>query len=97
MGRAFRISIILAGCILPFAAKSDPYRIYRNIQPPGPDAPIGCYWMDGEQFCSRYCYWEVDGRRFCREQKDLAVPQGPLPEANARLREEPVQLYKPYK
>lgn len=36
----------------------------------------GCYWRRGERFCSRYCYWEVDGRRYCQDRERLAHPQG---------------------
>lgn len=36
----------------------------------------GCYWRRGTRFCSRYCYWEVDGRRYCHEKERVAHPQG---------------------
>ena len=38
----------------------------------------GCYWYRQRQFCSRYCYTEVDGRRFCREREREAYPQAPV-------------------
>jgi hypothetical protein len=37
----------------------------------------GCYWYQQHQFCGRYCYTEIDGRRFCRETPFEAVPQAP--------------------
>ena len=45
-----------------------------------PQAPegIGCYFERGRTFCSRYCYLEVDGHRFCRERTHEARSQAPL-------------------
>ena len=44
------------------------------------DAPegIGCYFERGRTFCSRYCYIEVDGHRFCRERPREARSQAPV-------------------
>ena len=36
----------------------------------------GCYWIMQHQYCGRYCYTEVDGKRYCRERERLAYPQG---------------------
>ena len=46
------------------------------------DAPegIGCYFERGRTFCSRYCYIEVDGHRFCRERPREARSQAPVEE-----------------
>jgi len=41
----------------------------------------GCYWVRQRQYCGRYCYTEVDGRRFCREHARDAHPQAPVPDA----------------
>ncbi len=30
---------------------------------------VGCYWARQTQFCSRYCYWQPDGRRYCVERE----------------------------
>jgi hypothetical protein len=42
-------------------------------------APMGqgCYWMRQRLYCSRYCYIEIDGRRYCREREYLGFPQAP--------------------
>ena len=47
-----------------------------------PDAPegVGCYFERGRTHCSRYCYIEVDGHRFCRERARDAHSQAPVPE-----------------
>ena len=47
-----------------------------------PQAPegIGCYFERGRTFCSRYCYIEVDGHRFCRERTHEARSQAPIEE-----------------
>lgn len=36
----------------------------------------GCYWAEGRRYCARYCYWDVDGVRYCQEHRRLAYPQG---------------------
>lgn len=36
----------------------------------------GCYWRRGQRSCSRYCYWEADGRRYCQDHERTAHPQG---------------------
>jgi hypothetical protein len=38
----------------------------------------GCYWYHQHQFCGRYCYTDLDGRRYCREDAREAVPQAPV-------------------
>jgi hypothetical protein len=37
----------------------------------------GCYWYLGQLFCGRYCYTEVNGRHYCRENEWDAVSQAP--------------------
>ena len=36
---------------------------------------IGCTWYRQRMTCSRYCYIEVDGHRFCRERAREAHSQ----------------------
>lgn len=36
----------------------------------------GCYWRRGVRICSRYCYWEADGRRYCQDHERAAHPTG---------------------
>ncbi len=35
----------------------------------------GCYWDWGELRCFSYCYWEIDGRRYCHPRQRHAYPQ----------------------
>lgn len=35
----------------------------------------GCTWFKGEMSCPRFCYLEVDGRRYCHERSAQAFPQ----------------------
>lgn len=48
----------------------------------------GCYWDRGERYCSRYCYIEVNGHRYCHQRRREAVPQAgedvPPPERRYR-------------
>jgi hypothetical protein len=43
-----------------------------------PGEAVGCYWDRGRQFCGNYCYWEVNGRRYCNQHEAVAQPQGAL-------------------
>ncbi len=52
------------------------YRVPYQTPHAGPEGR-GCYWMRQRLYCSRYCYVEVDGRRYCRERSRWAYPQAP--------------------
>ena len=41
---------------------------------------VGCYWKLGRRYCARYCYWEVNGHRYCHSRAREAYPQGPVPD-----------------
>jgi hypothetical protein len=38
----------------------------------------GCYYYRGRQWCGRYCYTEVNGKRYCQRWKRDAHPQAAL-------------------
>lgn len=35
----------------------------------------GCYFFRGRRHCSRYCYWEMNGHRYCQRHPRDAYPQ----------------------
>ena len=35
----------------------------------------GCYWDWGELRCFSYCYYEIDGRRYCTRRQRDAYPK----------------------
>lgn len=38
----------------------------------------GCYYDRGEEFCGSYCYWEINGKRYCqRRLRDAHSQAGP--------------------
>lgn len=39
---------------------------------------VGCYWYRQREYCSRYCYWEINGKRYCRERERDAWSQAPV-------------------
>ncbi len=43
---------------------------------PPPLEAAGCYFYRGRQYCGRYCYVEVNGKRYCQRFERDAVPQG---------------------
>ena len=47
--------------------------VYSYLGPEG----VGCYWYRQHQYCARYCYIEVDGNRYCREDERDAYSQAP--------------------
>lgn len=49
----------------------------------------GCYWNRGRRYCSRYCYIEVNGRRYCNPRESEAVPQ-----AGCEAWERPEPVYR---
>lgn len=55
----------------------------------------GCYWRKGQRICSRYCYWETDGYRYCQDKERYAFPQGD-PWFAASPPEPPIYLRPPY-
>jgi hypothetical protein len=85
MVRKLSVIVLLGISALPSAATSEPYRVPQTLHPPGGAEPVGCYWSEGHRYCSRYCYWDVDGFRYCRESQELAFPQGPVAIAPAPL------------
>ena len=72
------------GAVLALAsvtlALGSPAEAGRRRPPPGPDDTFvaegrGCYWHRGAMTCSRFCYIEVDGRRYCGTRSGQAYPQ----------------------
>lgn len=57
---------------------------YRRAPPyivelPPPDAR-GCYYHRGRRYCGTYCYWEVNGKRYCQRRERNAHSQAPFVE-----------------
>lgn len=63
--------------VLPASATDHPRPVraapFYNVRP---GEAVGCYWDRGRQFCGHYCYWEVNGRRYCQKREEIALPQG---------------------
>jgi hypothetical protein len=47
------------------------------IEEPGPEAS-GCYFSRGQMYCGRYCYVEINGKRYCQPRARDAYPQGEI-------------------
>lgn len=70
--------LILLTLLLPVPTTAGPRQ--QPHYPPvaaatGPER-IGCVWYRQRLDCSRYCYWEVNGKRYCRERERDAHQQG---------------------
>jgi hypothetical protein len=59
------------------SATAERYAVYQPLLLP--PQGVGCYWYRGVQYCSRYCYWEIDGYRYCQRRARDAVSQAPYP------------------
>ncbi len=55
--------------------RMDRYSERYMAGPVGPLEARGCYYHRGREYCGRYCYIEVNGRRYCQERARNAVPQ----------------------
>lgn len=81
--RSFSVFILATLAALPVAPAASNARSLRTPVVPGlaPLESKGCYYYRGEQRCGNYCYWEVNGRRYCQQREFEAYPQAdPLDE-----------------
>lgn len=72
--------ILVVALPLTIAATSAPASATPRADPfvVAPGYPVeakGCYYRRGREYCGRYCYIEVNGRRYCQERRRDAVPQ----------------------
>ena len=52
-------------------------RPYAIVELP-PTEGRGCYYDRGEEYCGSYCYWEINGKRYCqRRLRDAHSQAGP--------------------
>lgn len=49
------------------------------VELPAPEAR-GCYYHRGRRYCGAYCYWEVNGKRYCQRRERDAHSQAPIVE-----------------
>jgi hypothetical protein len=66
------VAVTAMGMIAASGAKAHESRVNRRVYAPAahtvvlpPAEGVGCFWHLGHRSCSRYCYWEVDGYRYC--------------------------------
>jgi hypothetical protein len=72
--------LVMAATALSALLLSAPARAHHVshddvIEEPGPEAS-GCYFSRGEMYCGRYCYVEINGKRYCQPRARDAHPQG---------------------
>lgn len=82
VGIASRVLAVVLPGVLIASISATPAEAGRRHRapPPSPDDIFvaegrGCYWARGTMSCSRFCYLEVDGRRYCQPRSDHAFPQ----------------------
>lgn len=73
----FRFVVALAG-VLPLLGAFEAQAQTPRRKPPVQtfqQGGVGCYWYRGRYFCARYCYLEVDGKRYCVDREREARSQ----------------------
>ena len=75
--KAILIPLLLALLQLGASASAQGRRPRVIVELP-PTEARGCYYDRGEEFCGSYCYWEVNGKRYCqRRLRDAHSQAGP--------------------
>ena len=75
MIRILAAALAVTGFVVCTPAEAHQYTRDGGIEAIGPEAS-GCYFSRGEMFCGRYCYVEINGRRYCQVRERDAYPQG---------------------
>ncbi len=83
-----RSVLVLVSLLLATEAADAAARRYRWLAPVEIAEGKGCYWERGREFCGAYCYYEVNGKRYCRERLRDAHSQAPfeVPVPDERLK-----------
>lgn len=82
MQTAGAVIVCLAGAALGPRQAHAQYRPQPSQQFELPAAEgRGCYFYRGREFCGSYCYWEVNGKRYCQRRLRDAHSQAPVLEA----------------
>ncbi len=80
--------VILSACaasflvVLAAPAQSRPLR--RHFAQPVPIIVLppleakGCYFYRGRRHCGSFCYWEINGKRYCQQREREAFPQADI-------------------
>jgi len=68
------VAVLLLAATAPASGEAQVGFPYQRAQVP---QGVGCYWFRGNLNCSRYCYWEVDGYRYCTRGLRHAHSQAP--------------------
>jgi hypothetical protein len=71
------LATALAASPLPADARPNRQGHPRIVELPPLEAR-GCYYYRGERRCGSYCYWEVNGHRYCQTRQHDAYPQAEL-------------------
>jgi hypothetical protein len=69
------LAVTVAMAVWACTSTADAHRLARAYDWGGHESG-GCYFSRGEMFCGRYCYIEVNGKRYCQPRERDAYPQG---------------------
>lgn len=72
------------GVLITLASPPAGAQYFRRAAPYALELPPpekrGCYYYRNREYCGSYCYWEVNGKRYCQRRERDAHSQVPLPE-----------------
>lgn len=74
------IAVVLLAATAAGPAEAQVRRLPERVAVLPAGERIGCYWYRQREYCSRYCYWEINGKRYCRERERDAWSQAPVVE-----------------
>jgi hypothetical protein len=69
--------VSILACATDASAHSRRYRPVPPVELP-PTEGRGCYFERGIEYCGSYCYWEVNGKRYCQQRLRDAHSQAPV-------------------
>ena len=75
------LSACAASCLALLVAPAHSRPLRRHFASPVPVVVLppleakGCYFYRGRRHCGSYCYWEINGKRYCQQREREAVRQ----------------------
>jgi hypothetical protein len=71
-------SVVLAATAAQAQHFERQYRPQPSYAELPPAEARGCYYYRGRRYCGAYCYWEVNGKRYCQRRERDAYSQAPV-------------------
>jgi hypothetical protein len=60
--------LFAAAVMMPVTTSHAGGNVVEYGVPLPPTEGRGCYYHRGEEYCGSYCYWEINGKRYCTQR-----------------------------